>query len=245
MSKFKLTFVGVGSAFSKIHNNNNVLIEIDSKKYLLDCGIKTPQALHNMGIELKDIEGVIVSHIHADHTGGLEELGFMGKFVLNKKFKLFISDDLVDPLWNNSLSGGMEDDTDGKRSLGDYFDISLFNDLDKFEVSGLSILPIKTVHVNKDKPSYSFIFNNKVFFSADILFEEELLLTLDSMETIFHDVQFFKGGVHCSLDELETLPENIREKIKLMHYSDNFKDFKDRAEKSKMTFVNQGEIFNF
>lgn len=118
---FDITFIGVGSAFSKIHNNNNVLIEVENKKYLLDCGIKTPQALHDMGIQLKDIDGIIISHIHADHTGGLEEVGFMGKFVLNKKFKLIIAEDLVKLLWDNTLLGGMKDDAAGQVTLEDYF----------------------------------------------------------------------------------------------------------------------------
>lgn len=245
MTSFDITFIGVGSAFSKIHNNNNILIEVNNKKYLIDCGIKTPQALHDMGIQLNDIDGIIISHIHADHTGGLEEVGFMGKFILNKKFKLIIADDLVKPLWDNTLSGGMRDSDDGQVTLEDYFEIVPYDDLMKFNVESLDILPIKTIHVNELKPNYSFLLDDRVFYSSDMLFDEALLTEIKEVEVIFHDVQFFKGGVHCSLEELETLPSEIRQKIKLMHYGDNFKDFEQKVQELNMRFVNQGEKFTF
>lgn len=52
------------------------LIEVDGKKILFDTGssdlfIKNAEA---MGIALDDIDGVVLSHGHGDHTGGLEHL---------------------------------------------------------------------------------------------------------------------------------------------------------------------------
>jgi hypothetical protein len=50
---------------------------------------------------------------------------------------------------------------------------------------------------------------------------------------IFHDCQFYTGGVHTSLDELITLPEEIRRKTYLVHYGDNFKDFIPKIEQNR------------
>jgi len=41
---------------------------------------------------------------------------------------------------------------------------------------------------------------------------------------MFHDVQFFPGAVHAPLDDLKNLPESLKRKMHLMHYSDNYKD---------------------
>ncbi len=41
---------------------------------------------------------------------------------------------------------------------------------------------------------------------------------------MFHDVQFFPGAVHAPLEELKTLPKEIRKKMHLIHYADNWKD---------------------
>lgn len=252
MGKFNITFLGVGSAFSKIHYNNNILIDINGDKYLLDCGITAPKALHEMNIELKDIKGIIISHIHADHVGGLEEVGFMSKFVFKKKIDLYVPDTLIDDLWNKCLSGGMEDLENGKATIEDYFNIHIIEDITSFLISNLEITPIKTIHVpnndeNKIKSSYSFLIDNRVFYTADIVFMPNLINAISSeVEIIFHDCQLEKhSGVHASLEELETLNDDIKKKINIMHYGDNFKNFDNRIMKSGMRRVLQGQAFEF
>jgi hypothetical protein len=39
---------------------------------------------------------------------------------------------------------------------------------------------------------------------------------------IFHDCQFFTGGVHASIDELNQLPSDVKKKIILTHYGDDW-----------------------
>lgn len=62
-----------------------------------------------------------------------------------------------------------------------------------------------------------------VFISCDTRFDRELIdLYAERSSIMFHDCQFFKGGVHASLEELKTLPPKIKEKMYLMHYGDNW-----------------------
>lgn len=52
------------------------LIQYQGKKYLFDTG-QTDLIFHNaqqLGLDLKDLDGLIISHGHFDHTGGVEEL---------------------------------------------------------------------------------------------------------------------------------------------------------------------------
>ncbi|QDP00967.1 MBL fold metallo-hydrolase [Thalassotalea sp. PS06] len=52
----------------------SALVEIDGKKILFDTGRSENLVLENadaLGIELSDVEDVILSHYHFDHTGGL------------------------------------------------------------------------------------------------------------------------------------------------------------------------------
>ena len=42
------------------------------------------------------------------------------------------------------------------------------------------------------------------------------------VEVMFHDTQLFFGGVHASYQELMTLPEDVRKKMLLYHYGDNW-----------------------
>ena len=52
---------------------------------------------------------------------------------------------------------------------------------------------------------------------------------LHDIEYIFHDCQFFTGGVHASIDELKTLPEAVKAKMYLVHYGDNWEKFEDKV----------------
>lgn len=248
-SKFNIDVIGTGGAFTKTQCHTSILIEINEKKYLLDCGHKVPQTLHEMDIKMGDIDGIIISHIHGDHTGGLEEFGFMGLYVLNKKFDLYIADNLIKELWDKTLAGGMEQLSEGEGTLETFFNVYPFNDLEEFFIEDLKILPIKTIHVNSEKPSYSFVIDNRVFFSADMKFNPTLIETLNTegIEFFFHDCQLFHqdGGVHASLKELSTLPEEIRNKIYGLHYGDNFADFENDFKKSGITRVKQGDKYSF
>ena len=60
------------------------LIEVDGRKILYDTGARPETVLINareMGIDLSDVEDVILSHHHGDHTGGFAALrkSVMGK----------------------------------------------------------------------------------------------------------------------------------------------------------------------
>jgi 7,8-dihydropterin-6-yl-methyl-4-(beta-D-ribofuranosyl)aminobenzene 5'-phosphate synthase len=52
----------------------SALVEVDGKKILFDTGANPDTVLKNaavLGIDLSQVEDVVVSHHHADHTGGL------------------------------------------------------------------------------------------------------------------------------------------------------------------------------
>jgi 7,8-dihydropterin-6-yl-methyl-4-(beta-D-ribofuranosyl)aminobenzene 5'-phosphate synthase len=54
----------------------SILVEADGMKILMDTGLSTT-AVHNaqlMGVDLAGIDRIVLSHGHADHTGGLREV---------------------------------------------------------------------------------------------------------------------------------------------------------------------------
>lgn len=62
--------LGVGGAFSD--NHTAVLLRGDQlPTVLLDCGSTVPRAL---GDRCADVDAVLITHLHGDHCGGLEEL---------------------------------------------------------------------------------------------------------------------------------------------------------------------------
>jgi len=241
----KFTFLGTGGAFSRSHENfhNNVLIQTDSgKKLLIDCGGTALESLDELGVDPLDIDGVIVTHVHADHVGGLEELGFRGLFLGPKqKFDMYVPNllvpsravvgydsDVYPDLWYNCLKGGMVhiQDAEGNAVQADmdtYFNVHVSESpKDPIKVGGIKFIFVKTNHV-PNKTSYGLVLESEtgttVFFSADST--SERTVDLEAFDIVFHDCMFmprYPATVHTHFEEMVDLPESVRKRTYLMHY---------------------------
>ncbi|MDR6880238.1 MBL fold metallo-hydrolase [Bacillus sp. 3255] len=242
----QIQMLGTGSAFAKTFYNTSALVRSNGLNVLIDCGVTTPKSLHDLQIKPDDIDGIVISHIHADHVGGLEEIAFRLLYESNrKKTKLFLPKAIADILWENTLKGGMYNPADGFNSLEDYFHVLIIEENKPYEIGpGLTIEYIPTLHI-PEKPNYSLFINGRIFYSADTRFNRDLLLqeVVDNRNchTILHDCQLSgKGFIHATLEELLTLPEHVQERIYLMHYSDNMNEFIGKT--GRMTFIRQHEV---
>lgn len=239
----KLQMLGTGSAFAKRNYNNNALIHSDSHKLLIDCGITAPISLHEMGYDWGNLDACLITHMHADHVGGLEEYAFQMKYVYRRRPVLYIAESLVHPLWENTLKGGLLQE--GMEHLDDFFDIRTLNEGETRElIPGISAELIRTPHI-PGKNSYSILINGHIFYSADMTFQPELLKQLvykRGVDRIFHECQLTGAGeVHTTLEELKSLPEDIRSLISLMHYGDEADEFAGRTD--GMPLLKQHQLY--
>ncbi|MEK3767496.1 MBL fold metallo-hydrolase [Paenibacillus sp. FSL R5-0887] len=223
-----LQMLGTGNAFAKKYFNNNGLLLDENYTLLIDCGITAPLAMHRLEKSFSDVNATLITHIHADHVGGLEELALTLKHVHGKKMTLLLPETLIEPLWNNTLKGGLYQE-DAVSSLSDIFDVKPMQPENTYKLSPtLSLEIIQTPHI-PGKNSYSLLINNEIFYSADMTFQPGLLISLvreRGIRIILHDCQLGGTGVvHTTLEELMSLPKDVRERIKLMHYSDEQPDF--------------------
>ncbi|MCR8633542.1 MBL fold metallo-hydrolase [Paenibacillus radicis (ex Xue et al. 2023)] len=244
----QIQMIGTGSAFSKKFYNNNALVFCNGFTLLIDCGATAPRALYELNIPLTNIDGILITHIHADHVGGMEEFAFRLHYAHNKhRMKLFVPSTLLYSLWNHSLRGGLENKAEGLLQLEDYFEVIILEEAVTKKLSpNLTVELIPSTHI-PEKPSYSLLLNEKVFYSSDAKFDEKLLIDLHTKgrcDYILHDCQFATPGiVHACLDELLTLPESIQEKVMLMHYDDKVDQYIGMT--GKMTFMKQYTLYDF
>lgn len=261
-----ICFVGVGSAFSKKNYQSNVLIAKGDTHILLDCGTHASRALGEIGLSVLDIDNVLITHSHADHIGGLEELMLMNRYVKGRKPTILINQKYEKILWSQSLRGGceMNERRDGKPlSFADYWERvrpkkehKLGRETERYEFGELTLRTFRTRHYpqqakNWKEAMYStgLVIDDRIFISGDTQFDKDLLQEYAAqypIEQFFHDVQFFTGGIHAGLDELKELPPEIKAKTALYHYNDNFEDKRKEVSAAGFQgFVEQGKIYRF
>ena len=236
-----LFFLGTGNAFTKTAFQTNLLIIKGQDHLLVDCGTLCSYAFENMyNGRITDIKNLLLTHPHADHIGGVEELALEGKYITKRLVNLVITDEFKKCLWEESLKGGIQYSEEGVMTFDDYFNQIKPVRIQKkpfemFEtnVGSINIKLFRTRHVTtrkkslkKSQISYGLIIDDRILFTADTQFNpSQLKFLLDKynkIEVIFHDcdVMGYSRGVHAAYDELVTLPKEIKEKTFLSHYSE-------------------------
>lgn len=237
-----LFFVGVGSAFTKRQYQTNLLVLKGQDHLLVDCGTKCTQALANLKVNPTDIRNLLITHSHADHIGGVEELALMGRYVTKRKPTMVINETYQHILWDMSLRGGCgynEEEAGVLLSFTDFFEVIRPHWLPDFpretfsaQVGGINVKTMRTKHIPDSSNDWESSFwscgvmiDDRVLFTSDTKFDPDLILYYNDkfrLEAIFHDCQFFTGGVHAGIDELNTFPQEVKKKMYLCHYGDNW-----------------------
>ncbi|MEW5817044.1 MAG: MBL fold metallo-hydrolase [Spirochaetota bacterium] len=259
-------FLGVGSAFTKRHNQTNILIIMGDDHLMVDFGTKAPQALYELGRNVTDLKSFLITHAHADHIGGLEEAMLMGRYVAKKKPVMVIGKIYQHLLWDMSLRGGAAFNEEHEGSVlgfSDMWEIQHTSWLEGYpretlgtKIGSIDIKMFRTKHIPDFPDSWEssfwscgLIIDNRIMFTSDTKFDPDLIYTYSkrfNLDIIFHDCQFFKGGVHASLDELNTLPPDIKKKMVLTHYGDNWEQFESKvAEFGFYGLAQQGCFYDF
>jgi hypothetical protein len=223
----RVTWNGTGSAWSRRYGNSSALIESESDggtRLLIDCGHTVPARLEELGVSLRDIDAVFISHLHGDHIYGLEEWGFKNLLLWDARPTLLIAEDLAAPLWANVLSGTMAQVCNRSCLLDDYFEVVRLQ-VGKPVSVGPFTLEIRPVRHVPNAASYGCRVAGDALslgFTCDSLADVDSWF-YDGTDAVFHDCSFsppFAETVHAHFEELRRYPEDWRRRTRLVHYSD-------------------------
>lgn len=219
--------VGVGDAFTALYYNACLLVEAGDQRLLIDAPPALARALRDMSIKtcdtvtLDDIDDVLITHLHGDHVGGLEQLLFWRRFVTGRKTRVHAIPEVLAGLWDARLRGGMDtlmrpDGRCERLELADYAEVLPL-------VPGVATIgPFavewrRTIHHIPTSALRIRCAAQILGYSADTAFDPELIAWLAASDLYFHETNF---GVHTPLADLCGLPAELRAHMRLIHYPD-------------------------
>lgn len=167
-------------------SGNCIYVGSDTTHLLIDVGIsgkRTEQGLNSLGITAGELDGILITHEHADHISGLG--------VISRKYGI--------PIF---ATGGTVEEMKRCRSLGNV-DESLFHIIhadEKFVIKDLVIDPMHISHDAAQPVAYRVRYGDKkVAVATDMgLYNDYIVESLKGMDALLleanHDVNMLQVG---------------------------------------------------
>ncbi len=242
----KLQVLGVGNAFTSRYYNTSFLVTAEHR-YLVDC----PQALFRLladrRLDPAGIDRVILTHIHGDHTAGLETLLLWKKYVQQRKVILYTSEQVFEEYSTKCFLNFADTFTPNMSAtvtlrIEDYVHfvplrLDRANRLD----SRLALEVRENWHPTPTLGLKFLASEGSIAVSGDTCYRPELLRKLLDAgrlspiryeklagewlwqaDVIYHEVARHEPSPHTLESDLLALPLEARRKIRLIHYADDF-----------------------
>lgn len=246
MSTLRFVCLGTGDAFSARWYSSSLAIDANGVWLLFDCPHPIRKILREAGesvgipLDIDRFAAVALSHLHADHASGLEDWAFFSTFVLNRRAVVLTHPEVAGPLWGHLAAsmGTILSASDGQavnRGRDDYFDIRPLDETAPVQFGPFSIECRRTLH---HVPTFAMRIRAAgrcLGLSADTSYDPGLIDWLSTADLIVHETNV---GIHTPYERLASLPADLRQKMRLTHYPDDF----DTAE-SVIEPLEQGRLY--
>jgi len=193
MGKLKVTMLGTGSPWPDNERSGpSQLLWMNDLQILVDCGEKTTSQLLKAGVELKNINYLFLTHLHADHI-----LGY-GQFLLGRWFGTREKLTLIGPkgtkLFHQQILQMYAEDINYKLSLGRPPEGLLDTEVIEIDTSAeIQLdLPIRVSTAKMDHSilTYAYRFDTElqsVVFSGDTAPTRELIELAHNADILVQD----------------------------------------------------------
>ncbi|MBO5883582.1 MAG: MBL fold metallo-hydrolase [Clostridia bacterium] len=199
----KITFLGTSHGVPAADRYcTSIMVEAGDNVYLLDAGAPVINLLLQMGIDLKRLKAVFISHAHMDHVAGLPDLAcLMSWYFTDTSADFLLSDgEYLDMLKKYIVAA------DGTVVDENRVRMTAIEATDVYDDGCIKVEFIPTKHMPADKPSFAFLVTEKasgkkLFFSGDLsnrLKKEDFPEILSKERTD----AFICELAHISLDDL-------------------------------------------
>lgn len=226
----RLLPLGVGDAFSALSYSTCLALECEGRWLLLECPhpirkmMREGSASAGLDLDVDRVEAVAVTHLHADHSSGLEGLGYYSHFALGRRAVLLAHPAVSARLWER-LAAGMDSllGADGgpvTRTLEDWFELVPLDPARAVRRGPFQVECRPTRHHIPTTALRVLAGGACVAYSADTAFDPALVDWLAEADLVLHETNHGPG--HTDFERLAALPAALRARMRLVHAPDGF-----------------------
>jgi ribonuclease BN (tRNA processing enzyme) len=224
--------LGVGNAFSALYYSSSVALEAEGAWLLLDCPhpvrkmVREASEAAGISLGLEQVSAVVLTHLHADHCSGLEDFIFYLRYAAGRRTHILAHPDLAAPLWQGHLAAGMEwslsapGQPPARRGPADFYDLTPLHEAGETPCGPFAIRCRPTIHSVPTTALLVRAGGRCLGYSADTAFDPGLIDWLSEADLIIHETG--TGGLHTPYADLAALPSELRARMRLIHYPDDF-----------------------
>ena len=225
----RIIVTGPGDAFSATRFGSSALIETAEGFVAIDCPA-SPLAMYRSAasrtgipIDPGSIRHVLLTHLHADHAGGLETMAFYRRYKAadGPRPGLWGAAAVMNRVWERlapSMDGRRDGDTPSA-SLEDFFEPGILREDSETRVGDLRVRIRWGVH---SIPTVGMLISDgttTVGWSGDTEFQRAHADWLAQADLIVHECG--ESAKHATWAELRTLPTEIQRRMRLLHVPDD------------------------
>lgn len=224
----QVLITGIGDAFSALSHGSSAVIRGPEGLLAIDCPgsvmamYRAASSSSSWDVSAGTVDDIFLTHLHGDHSNGIEVLGFARRYLDDppRRPRLHAISEVIDRLWEK-LAPAMDGATRKNGATSDleqYFEIHVMEPGRPAVIAGLEVhcrrgvhsVPVAGLVVRDDQGCFGW--------SSDTEFIPEHVDWLAQADCIVHEC----GGQfkHTSWEELDTLPEELKKRIRLIHVPD-------------------------
>lgn len=244
----EIIVLGVGDAFTAKYVNTSFLIRHEGFTLAIDCPdryrgvLASASGKTGLDLRVEAVDAFLITHLHGDHVNGLESVAFYRRFREKRKVDLWAQESVLEDLWPRRLQVALEPMFDGKgwgaNTCDEYFNFHALSVDCVSQIGPFEVETYLTLHHLRATALKITVDGKSIGYSCDSRFDPKLIEFLEPSDLIFHETNVGPG--HTDYQKLRSLPWEVREKMRLVHYQDEFEE-----NASEIRCTREGDVYSF